>query len=401
MVLKLKPRSYMAQPKSYLIGKEFGKADYDLSGAMAPSIPLKNILDPMDLIAGHSHEGGPPTSVETELGSIIKENIIKGQELKNVSPENIILTNGTYEANFIALCQSVDKGDEIIISIPTWYQFAAYMPSEKEYSFCCGGLHPSSKVHLLRREEKLGWRYDIEQLKDLVNPKTALIVIVSPNNPTGKITSEKDMKAICEIAETYGTYVLHDQIYRGLELDQPFSTPLAIDFYDKAICTNSLSKSIGYEHATRIGWLITRDKKMYQRSNTLTGWFKGGEHGWVEEYIVSKALQKDKYREFCKRGVEYANKAWSLVSKFMEKNEDIFDWVKPDAAFLSFPKYNLNINSWELCEKLKAPPYKTRIIPGIAYGYEKHLRLGVGNQSLDQIEKGLNNLGKLIENLHN
>ncbi len=104
----------------------------------------------MKLLEGPKRQSELPQGVPP-LNTLLKERIIETQGFEDITPENILLTNATYEANFLALSESVGLGDEIVISVPVWYQFAAYMDQTDEYSFCCGGLHPNSKVHLLKR----------------------------------------------------------------------------------------------------------------------------------------------------------------------------------------------------------------------------------------------------------
>lgn len=398
MVLGLKPKKYMTQPRSYQIVKEYGDAEYDLAGASAVQIPLNEIIDdPVDLLKGPLAPSEFPTGTPP-IEILLKERIIETQGFVDITPDNILLTNATYEANFLSMSETVEEGDEIIISVPNWYQFAAYMDQTNEYSFCCGGLHPNNKVHLLKRNIEDGWKYDIERLKELVTHKTALIVINSPNNPTGAVVSDKEMKTICDIAEENGSYVIHDQIYRGLELDEAFSSPQAVNMYDKAIGTASLSKTLGLETVNRVGWLVTRDKKLMKRASSVSAWFTS-RRAWLETYLTLNALEPKKYMNFIERARKTANECWNLVEKFMDGYKDIFYWERPDAAFLSLPKYNLDIKSWDFSKKLAAPPYKTRILPGIDYGYENHLRLGIGMNERKTVEKGLERLGKLIETL--
>ena len=398
MVLKLKPRNYMTQPRSYNIGREYGPTDFNLAGSAAAIIPLKDVIDdPKELFEGPRKISESSPDMPT-LDTLLKKGIIETQGFEDVSVENILLTNATYEANFLALSESVEPGDEIIISVPVWYQFAAYMDQTNEFSFCCGGLHQNNKVHLLRRNIEDGWKYDIEKLKNLVTHKTALIVINCPNNPTGAILSDKEMRAVCEIAEEHGSYVIHDQVYRGLELDKPFSSPQSVNIYDKAIGTASLSKTLGFEPYIRVGWLVTRDKKLMRRASSLHDWINS-RLGWIEKYIATQALEPKKYMNFLGHAKKNANKCWKHVAKFMDENKDIFNWKRPDAAFLSMPRYHLDIKSWDFCTKLAAPPYKIRVLPGIDYGYEYHLRIGIGGQSEEQIKGGLIRLNNFIETL--
>jgi aspartate/methionine/tyrosine aminotransferase len=385
----------MTQPKSYQIGAEHDPADYIMSSSKAKQVQLKEIIeDPQDLYTG-------PTSISAmdfSPENLLKERILETQGIKDHTPDDILITKATYEANFLALSESVGKGEEIIISVPNWYQFAAYMDTLNDYSFCCGGLHPNNKIHLLYRKIDYGWKYDIERLKELVTHKTALIVVTSPNNPTGIIDDEKHLRAICEIAEDNDSYLLHDQIYRGLELDKPFSSPQALNIYDKVIGTSSLSKTLGLETYLRLGWLATKDKKLMKRAASLHQW-SSSRLGSLETYIATRVLEPKKYYSLVERARRTAIDCWNEVDKFMKKHKDIFDWVKPQAAFLSMPRYNLELNSWEFCTRLTAPPYKTKILPGIDYGYEHHLRLGIGGLESGQVKAGLERLAAFIENI--
>lgn len=388
----------MTQPRSYKIGIEHGPYDFDLAGAAAERIPLGEVIeDPMELYKGPLQPSELPAGTPP-LNTLLKERIIETQGFQDITPDEVLITKATYEANFLAISESVEPGDEIVISVPVWYQFAAYMDQTNEYSFCCGGLHPNSKVHLLHRNIEDNWKFDLERLKEVVTHKTALIVINCPNNPTGAVITDSEMQAICEIAEENGSYVIHDQIYRGLELEKSFSSPQAVNMYDKAIGTASLSKTLGFEPFTRVGWLVTKDKKLMQRAVAINDWYIS-RVGWLEAYVTAAALEPKKYTTFIERARKNANECWDIIARFMEQHKDLFDWKRPDAAFLSFPKYHHDIKSWEFCEKITAPPYKTRVLPGIDYGYEHHLRLGIGGQRPKQIQKGIERLSTFVETL--
>jgi aspartate/methionine/tyrosine aminotransferase len=211
------------------------------------------------------------------------------------------------------------------------------------------------------------------------------------------------MRTICEIAEDYGAYVLHDEIYRGTEWDKPFSSPQAVDYYEKAVATNSISKSIGWD-GIRIGWLATKDKKLMERCRAVNEWLHMGQTGAISNVqleIGVSALERGKFLELLEHGRKLGKACWDEVEKWMSRHRDTFNWMRPMGAFLSFPSYPLEIDSWKFCERLAAESYSVGIIPGVAYGMEKHLRLGVGRASpenvradLEQVDKFLTTLGK-------
>ena len=403
MPLKLKSRQVMGQPKSYTIAERVGGVRYKLSGACASAVPLGKVvtLDPeLTLVAGDEKAKKHDISLSKKR-DLLKEKIIDIHGYKDLKAGNVLFTNGTYEANFLTMSEAVDPGDEVVVMRPCWYQFAAYNMEEKQYYFCCGGLNPGAKVHLLTRKEENNWKYPIEELKEVVNSKTALIVVNSPDNPTGNFCSEQEMKAICDIARDCGAYLLHDEIYRGTEWDRAFSSAQAINHYEKAVATNSLSKSLGWD-GLRLGWLATRDKRLFERAKAVNEWLHMGQSGAISNVQLEvglASLERKKFTELLEYGRKPGKASWDEMDKWMTKLKDIFYWQRPMAAFLSFPSYKLDIDSWTFCEKLAAEPYSTAIIPGIAYGMEKHLRLGVGRATPEDVKNGMEQVEKLISTL--
>ena len=97
------------------------------------------------------------------------------------------------------------------------------------------------------------WRIDTDALERLVSPRTKLIIICNPNNPTGARFEADDLDRIAAIAERHGSWILSDEIYRGAELDGR-ETPSIWGRYDRAIVTSGLSKAYGLP-GLRIGWV--------------------------------------------------------------------------------------------------------------------------------------------------
>jgi hypothetical protein len=81
----------------------------------------------------------------------------------------------------------------------------------------------------------------------------------------------------------------------------------------------------------------------------------------------------------------------------METN-GTFRWVPPAGGFLSFPQYDLDLPSWDLCVTLIKEPYRTYVIPGSCYGYENHVRLGFGPDTPSQnVDDGLNQISRFVD----
>ena len=175
-----------------------------------------------------------------------------------IDPDRILQTNGTTGANLMALMQLVEPGDHVIAEYPTYqplYEIPRTLGAEVEY------------WHL--REEN-GWNPSIDELKELVRPDTKLICINNASNPLGAVLDRETLEQIVEIAQSVGAYVLSDEVYLPLENTENFWS--MADLYDKAVVTNSISKTYSVPGA-RIGWTVSNrelaDKFRVYRDYTM------------------------------------------------------------------------------------------------------------------------------------
>jgi hypothetical protein len=360
----------------FLYAHEMG-FDYAIVNSLRTSPKLKEFLEDLDPDlrldwSAQSYYGLPA----------LRRRVIQTQGY-NVSEDNILITAGTNEANFLVMMQTVEPGDEVVIDMPSWPQ-----PYE-----ICRAL--GAKVNVIKRRENLGWGIDLDELNKMVSPKTRLIFVCSPNNPTGAVLEEQEMRRICEIARANGAYLLSDEVYRGLEWDGQRS-PSAVNYYEKAISTSSVSKALGLQ-GIRTGWMATQDKGLIDkclilRENTSEIMNVLG------EYIALAALKPGKYNQLLGEAMEQGKIGWTIVSDWISGSK-VFHWVRPKAGFLCFIRYNLKIGSEDFCKRLLAEPYRTFIQPGIAYGFENHIRLGVGGADTKQITEGLKRIDQFVKDV--
>jgi aspartate/methionine/tyrosine aminotransferase len=294
--------------------------------------------------------------------------------------DNVFITAGTNEAIFLILTQTLSAGDEIVVDQPSWAQVT-------ELSRAYG-----ASIKVIKRREELGWGIDLDELDRLVTPQTKLIFLNSPNNPTGAVFSEEDMKRICEIARKNDAYFLSDEVYRGLEWEGPRS-PSAVNYYEKAISAASVSKCLGLQ-GIRTGWMATRDKDLLYRCLIMRE-DASEVMNVMGEYIALAALQPEKYASLVAGAKEEGRRCWPLIEAWVAKSEG-FEWVKPKAGFLCFVRYDLDLGSEDFCKRLLARPYRTLIQPGIAYGFEGYVRMGVGGGNAEEITNGLARIDQFV-----
>jgi len=317
---------------------------------------LGEILDgiPLDLKLEKSGNryGYPP----------LRETVIKTHGYR-VPKENVLITSGTQHANFLSFAVRLEAGDEAIVEAPSWEQ----------PKVVCEALGVKAKI--LKRRPELAWTFDLNELESLMGPKVKLIYICHPSNPTGAILSENELMDICRIASRHGAYVLSDEIYRGLEWEGGLS-PSVVNLYERGISTASVSKTLGMS-GLRLGWLATQDRQLLEDCMDLKYYISLHQQSRLDEIVAMAALHPEKYWSLVKQTMAAAKVNYDLTTEWMRTN-GAFKWVPPKGGFLSFPSYDLNVPSWDLCVRLLEKPYKTYILPGSCYGVEGHVRLGFG-----------------------
>ncbi len=311
----------------------------------------------------------------------LRETIIKTHGYI-VPKENALITSGTQHANFLSFAVALEEGDEAIIESPSWEQ----------PKVLCEAFHVHAKI--LRRRPELEWKFDVNELETLMGPKVKLIYLCHPSNPTGAILGANELREICRIAGRYGAYVLSDEIYRGLEWEGGLS-PSVVNLYERGISTSSVSKTLGMS-GLRLGWLATQDRQFLEDCMDLKYYISLHQQSRLDEVVAMAALQPDKYWRLVKETMTAAKVNYDITSEWMRTN-GTFKWVPPRGGFLSFPSYDLDIPSWDLCVRLLERPYKTYILPGSCYGVEGHVRLGFGpGTPAESMQAGLERISSFV-----
>jgi aspartate/methionine/tyrosine aminotransferase len=331
------------------------------------------------LTLGDIMEGIPPDLPLAKSGNRygyppLREQIVRSQRYE-VAADDVLVTSGTQHANYLAFATLLEAGDEAIIESPSWEQ----------PKVLCEAL--SVQARILPRRPELGWRFDLDELERLASPRVKLIYLCHPSNPTGAILDESELKAVCAVADRIGAYVVSDEIYRGLEWDEALS-PSVVNCYERGVTTSSISKTLGMS-GLRLGWLATRDRAFRERCMELKYYISLHQQSRLDEVVALAALEPTRYWRLVRKTMDAARVNYDLVAAWMKGN-GVFTWIPPGGGFLSFPRYDLDIPSWDLCVRLLEAPYRTYLIPGSCYGHEGHVRLGFGpGTAADTIRAGL------------
>ncbi|NHJ15045.1 MAG: aminotransferase class I/II-fold pyridoxal phosphate-dependent enzyme [Candidatus Thorarchaeota archaeon] len=302
------------------------------------------------------------------------------------SPENILATNGGAEANYLctwALMHEQPERTEFVVMLPNYMQIHGIVRALN------GTVRP---LHL--RQELSGWVPDIEGLKEVVSGKTAAIAICNPNNPTGSILDKSHVRAIIEVAEDAGAWILSDEIYQGAE-QHSTTTESLFGQYEKVLITNSLSKAYGLP-GLRLGWIASTDKEF---AHTLWAY---SDYTTIcptklSDRLAQYALEPEMRKWILGRTRGIVGAHWRQLKSWFDDRAQIFSYIPPKAAAICFPKHSLPISSKELTERLLHEK-SVLLVPGEHFGMPMHLRFGFGYDS-EKLQTGLDRLDELIRKI--
>ena len=283
---------------------------------------------------------------------------------QNQAPENITITHGAIGANQLVFLSLLEKDDEVVTIVPAYQQH--YSIPE---SFKCN-------VKKFFLEEKNNWLPDLSKLDEIITPKTKLLCLTNPNNPTGAVIPDKMLKQISEIAGKNNTWLLSDEVYRGLNLSgNPYSISIA-DIYTKGISVGSMSKTYSLP-GLRVGWIaagkdLIKEINHQRQYNTIS-------ISAIDDYFAAVAIEyRDKIAE---RNFKILNNGINILTEWLKKNPEI-KCIVPAGGTTAFLKYKKNISSRKLCAIIQKNT-GVALLPGETMEYEGFIRIGFCAKNLD------------------
>ncbi len=295
------------------------------------------------------------------------------------SPEDVLITAGAAEANYLVFRQLLSAGDEIITDTPGWPQAGVMARAT------------GATLITVRRREENDWHLNPDDLAASITPRTKLIFLTNPNNPTGRLIPSADLARIVEIADRAGAYLLVDEVYAGLEWRGP-RPPSVAGMYARGITTGSVSKALGLQ-GLRTGWMISPDKTLIRDAMILRE--NSSEiMNVLGEYIAEIALRPDRLTASLATARQTAIATLAQLHAFVTR-EPRLSWVQPQAGLIGLARLD-QIDAEPFARRLLLPPYRTFVLPGTAYDHPYHIRLGVGGGPETRLEEGLQRLSNLL-----
>ncbi len=347
-----------------------------------------------------SESGVHPVTVRELMGDVVIEELLATElnypqtngivELREriavlypgATPDNVLVTVGCAEANFVTLQTLLAPGDEMVMMLPNYMQIWGL------------GHNYGFRVRAFHLKEERGWAPDLDELNEAVTGRTKLIAVCNPNNPTGYILTQEEMDAIVAAAERVGAWLLADEVYSGAEHLTDAETPSFWGRYDRVLAMNSLSKAYGLP-GLRIGWVVgpadvVDDIWARHEYTTISATM-------LANKLAALALSPQVRPRLIQRTRDYIRRGFPILDGWLESHEETFTLVPPQAAAIVFARYHLDVNSTELVERLMREK-SVLIVPGDHFGLDHHLRISFGLPP-DYLRAGLDRIHQLIVEL--
>jgi aspartate/methionine/tyrosine aminotransferase len=299
----------------------------------------------------------------------------------NAAAANVLVTVGAAQANWMVCNTLLEAGDEVIVVSPGYRQVWGLAKN----TGCC------VKEAQLRPENN--WRLDLDELERLAGPRTKLISIVNPNNPTGSILSGEEMRRIVEICRKTGAWLHADEVYRGTELAAG-ETPSFWGMYERAICVNSMSKAYGLA-GLRIGWVVASAEmveELWRRHEYMVIAAAG-----PSMKLAEIALLPAKRKMLLDRQKKLSRDGHAVLQNWVSEQDGRFSVSQAVATSIAFVGYNFDMPSAELADHIRKKA-SVLVAPGGYLGTENHLRITVGYEP-EKVRTALERIGAVAAEL--
>jgi aspartate aminotransferase len=323
-----------------------------------------------------------PSSGIPELRQAVADKFLTDNHLE-YKPSQIILSCGAKHACYNAILATCQPGDEVIIPAPYWLSYPEMVR--------LAGAEP---VFVSTSEEN-GWKITAEEFENAMTPRTKMIILNSPGNPTGVVYTREELEALGTVAVEEEILILSDEIYEKLVYDDAqhhSMASLGSEFYNLTITVNGFSKSYAMT-GWRLGYLAAPEPiakavdsiQSHMTSNPCSFAQKGG----LAALKGDQQPVADMRDEFNLRR-EYMIERLSKIPNV--------SFVRPSGAFYILVNIQkLGLNSQNFADRLLSKA-SVAVVPGIAFGEDRTVRLSYAT-SLDIIKKGLDRFEEFCRTL--
>jgi aspartate aminotransferase len=313
-----------------------------------------------------------PSSGMPELRAAISEKFKRDNGI-DYKPSDIIVSNGAKQSCFNAILAVCGEGDEVIIPAPYWLSYPDMVR--------LAGAEPI----IVQTTQENDWKMTPQQFEEAMSPRTKMVIINSPGNPTGSVYSKEELRALVEVAAEEEITILSDEIYESLTYDGAEHVSIASltpEARDLTITVNGFSKAYAMT-GWRLGYLGAPEKIAKaidsMQSHSTSGPCSFAQKGGLAALTGSQQCVAEMREEFNIRR-EYMFERLSAIHNVSA--------VKPKGAFYMLANISkLGMTSTNFADRLLSKS-NVAVVPGIAFGDDRVVRLSYAT-GLDVIKPGL------------
>jgi aspartate aminotransferase len=298
------------------------------------------------------------------------------------APSDIIVSNGAKQSLFNLFQATLNPGDEVIIPAPYWVTY----PELVKYA---GAVPVTIETNDINQ-----FKITAEQLKAAITPKTKMLILTSPSNPTGSVYSKAEIEALAEVLKGTDILVASDEMYEKLVYGIDFTAAASIseDMYQRTITINGLSKSVAMT-GWRFGYLASPKKELIAAMNKLQSQSTSNINSITQKAAIPALLgEVDDEIEMMREAFE--KRAEEAVRLFNEI--DGLSVVQPQGAFYLFVNIkDISNDSIAFCKELLQET-GVAVVPGIGFGSEGYFRFSFATD-ITTIREGIRRIEKFVK----
>lgn len=309
-------------------------------------------------------------------------NKLKRDNNLDYTPSEILVNVGAKHSLFNLFQAVIDEGDEVIIPAPYWVTYP-------ELVLYCNG-----KPVFIETSDASGFKITPEQLKNAITPKTKMLVLTSPSNPTGAVYTKSELEALADVLKGTKIIVASDEMYEKLLYDGITFTATAsinADMFERTITINGLSKSVAMT-GWRFGYIASKNKELIAAMNRLQSQSTSNINS-ITQYASIVALDGKADNDMEKMRVEF-EKRRDIACDLFNAIEGL-SVVKPSGAFYLFVNIkDVMMDSMQFCQELLEQT-GVAVVPGIGFGMDGYFRFSFATD-LATIKEGIRRIEQFV-----
>ena len=296
-------------------------------------------------------------------------------EMQGVSMDSVQVVTGASEALVALMWLAAEPGANVILPLPGYTAFSALPES----------LGLETRFYRVRREN--GFRIDVDEIKQLADAKTNLILVNCPHSPTGATISDADMEALHVFTADRGIQLVSDEVYHPIYHGRQTKSAARLPH---ATVISDLSKAFSIA-GVRTGWMIEHDAKRRQQYWTARTYFSIC-NTTTGEILSEIAIRK--HDIVLKKTQEAATRNLKLLDQSMSEHGDVLGWIPPQGGMTAFPWLVSGGDARPFCQA--ATERGILLAPGDCFDVPSHFRLGFG-AARDKFGQALDRFGEFVK----